>query len=315
MRVAVLGVTGFLGAWTARSLIHAGHEVIGVARPGSSRWRIDAVRALEMRTAEILAWPDLIEEARPDVVVSLDWEGVSARDRGVNDMQQRNLTRLRASIRASIRAGARRFVGVGSQAEYGPTPGVIDETTSPRPVTEYGKAKLEACRESAQLTLDAGIEWAWPRVFSSYGPLDRDATVLATIADQTDRGERVELSSGLQPWSYLSAADTARALTLIATSESPAGVINVAHPVAPPLRDSLIDFASALGGNAVELLDFRMEYSDATQPLIADVSRLTALGWRPENSTSSALSDTAHWLRRVPVQDEFTQVALPFRPA
>jgi UDP-glucose 4-epimerase len=311
LRVLIVGVSGFLGAWTARSLINTGHATIGLVRPSSELWRIDDLEALDLRVVETSGWPAVIEEAQPEVIVSLDWAGVSPRDRGADTTQRGNLIRIRSTIRAAIRAGTRRFVGVGSQAEYGPQQSPSAETTNPQPITEYGKAKLRACEESAELTARAGIEWAWARVFSSYGPLDREGTVLATIADRTARDQRVALSSGVQPWSYLSAADTARALTLIATTEGSTGIINVAHPEAPPLQRSLIQFAQYLGGNAVDLLDFSSPGAGAVVPLRAEVSRLMAMGWNPEVPTAGALANTARWLS---VLDEIGNEPLPERP-
>ena len=58
----------------------------------------------------------------------------------------------------------------GSQAEYGIADGVMGEEILCRPVSEYGKDKLEVCRRAGEEAKALGIDYIHARIFSVYGP-------------------------------------------------------------------------------------------------------------------------------------------------
>lgn len=296
MRVLVLGASGFLGSWTVRALIEQGHEVCTVTRQRSNLWRLAELAGdFELHCAEPRRWPRLIESLAPESVLSLDWNGAATTDHNLEPVQASNLARQAELVSAAIRAGAKRIVGVGSQTEYGPRSGVLSESSPAGPVTEYGRAKVRSLENLALLASSAGVEWVWARVFSIYGPLDADGRLLPSVFDSIQQGKRMALSPAEQAWSFLFAGDAGRALAVLARHDSASGIYNVAHLEAPTLKQSLVDFARALGGE--EFLDFGgLQPGDNSAPRTADVSRLSALGWKPALSRLEGLELTAEWL-------------------
>jgi nucleoside-diphosphate-sugar epimerase len=75
-------------------------------------------------------------------------------------------------LELALDAGARAFVGLGSQAEYGPCAARIDETAPTHPTTMYGTAKLATSLLADRMCALSGARFAWLRLFSSYGPQD-----------------------------------------------------------------------------------------------------------------------------------------------
>jgi nucleoside-diphosphate-sugar epimerase len=293
----LLGSTGFLGSWAARGLVAAGADVTVLTRPGSSTWRLGPILDRVTRvTADPGEWTDALAEIAPTTVLSLDWFGVAGADKD-DPRQWSNLDRQAATLAAASRAGVRRFVGVGSQAEYGPHQGVISEQTDTTPVTEYGKAKLAASRALLENGPALGMESAWVRVFSTFGPLDHPYWVLPQLAEKVLRGERAALTDGRQRWSYLAGSDAGRAFATLALTEEVSGVYNLGHPDAPPLRETIETFAGAL--DALDLLDFgAVEHTPTSVMwLQPDMTRLSTLGWHPELAMEGALAMTARWLK------------------
>src|SRR5207237_10718042 len=101
-------------------------------------------------------------------------------------LQIGNLNHTIELLKVAIDCGARHFVGLGSQAEYGPCQGTIDESTSTHPTTLYGATKLSTFHLTDQICRLSRIRFAWLRLFSSYGPLDDPAwlipsTILALL--------------------------------------------------------------------------------------------------------------------------------------
>lgn len=311
-RVLVTGASGFLGAWTARALLAAGHRVTALVR-AEAPWRLHGVDGIEVVTADPADWPASIAAHRPDVLLLLDWAGVDGASRD-SDAQWANLDRHRAMIDAAVAGGVGRIVASGSQAEYGPRTDRIAEDAPAAPVTEYGRAKVAALVQLAERADDAGIEWVWARVFSVYGPLDNEGMLLQKVSDALRSGDELALSSGEQAWSYLYAADAGRALAHLARpATAPSGIVNVGHPEAPRLRDTIERFAADVGGTGT--LRFGAAGTAAIARLDPDMTRLAAAGWRPEVDLASGLAATAAWLRGDDVADPLAPGrTLPRRP-
>lgn len=301
MTVLVLGATGFIGSWAVRALVGRA-DVVVLARPGSDTWRVDGVPGVDVRRADPDAWADAIAALAPDTVLSLDWSGVGGAHRD-DASQWDNLARQRLVLEAAAGAGVRRFVGVGSQAEYGPRDERISEDADAAPVTEYGRAKLEASRESQELCGGAGVEWVWARVFSTYGPLDHGYWLLPQVAAALLAGRDVELSPGTQRWSYLYGADAGEAMAVLATSADARGIVNVGHPDAPVLRSTIEEFARHLPqGGELQFGAIPLGPTAVTR-LEPDTRKLEGLGWRPTTPLAEGLSATARWLGGSEVPD------------
>lgn len=297
----MLGATGFIGSWAVRALLpHA--EVIALTRPAGATWRLDGVPGLDLRRAGEDDWAGEIVRIRPDVILSLDWAGVAGAHRD-DAAQWANLDRQRTVLEAAAAAGVARYVGVGSQAEYGPRDDRVAETAEPLPVTEYGRAKLAASEASRRFCAGADIEWVWARVFSTYGPLDHGHWLLPQIAAALVDGRDVELSPGTQTWSYLYGADAGDAMATLATAPDARDVINVGHPDAPVLRETIEAFASHLPRGGELLFGAIPLGPQAVRRLEPDTSRLSALGWTPATPLADGLERTARWLSGEPVVD------------
>lgn len=311
MSVLLLGASGFLGSWVARALVATGEETVALVRPSSELWRIAPVGELTVVREPTEHWASVVADLAPETVLSLEWSGVAGADR--NDPSQwDNLGRLAALIEASITSGVRRFIGVGSQAEYGPRSDTISESAPAAPVTEYGRAKAAAAELLRERADAAGMKWVWVRVFSTYGPLDHPYWVLPQLAAPLLRGERVPLTDGLQLWSYLCGPDAGSAFATLVGAAGARGIYNLGHPHAPALRGTVERFAAELVDATHRplpsaLLDFGAIPHGPTSvmKLQPDVARLSRLGWTPRIDLEAGLSMTAAWLTGHEVRDPF----------
>jgi UDP-glucose 4-epimerase len=308
--ILVLGASGFLGAWTVRSLVADGVPAVALVRPESVTSRIEGL--VDIVRADESSWPQAIEHLRPRVVISLDWAGVGGQARN-SAIQGTNVARLRDVAEAAARAGASRFVGIGSQAEYGPRSDAIDEDAPTSPVTAYGRAKVAAAEATRAVCDERGLGWVWARVFSTYGPLDHPYWMLPKVADALIAGEAVDLTAGDQLWSFLHGADAGAALAALATHPRAEGIVNVGHPEAPRLRDTIETFAGHFAASGSLRFGAIPYVTDQVMRLQPRTGKLAALGWRPGVDLEVGLAETAAWFNGESVVDRVTGGLLPLR--
>ena len=161
------GGTGFIGSHLCARLLAAGHRVRVLARPGSG---LASLEGLEVEVARGSLEGEGLERA----VAGADWVFHLAgalkgfREADLMRVNRDGTGRLLRACRA--RAPEARFLLVSSLAAGGPGPGPLREDDPPRPLTWYGRSKLEAERE----VLASGLEAVILRPPVVFGPRDRD---------------------------------------------------------------------------------------------------------------------------------------------
>jgi len=318
MKVLITGATGFLGSWVVEQLVDgpgvaptgATGDIAVLLRPGADTWRIapflDRLRVIEGDLASPESPPPLaaaLAAFRPDAVAHLAWQGVAGADRN-SPVQWRNIPATLQLAELCAAAGARHFIGLGSQAEYGPCNAVIDENTPERPTTLYGASKLATARVAQRLCEIQGMRFAWLRLFSSYGPRDNPSWMIPGLIRSLLAGEVPQVTLAEQRWDYIHVADAAAAVVAVLRTPGASGIFNLGSGNAPPLRDVI--------GKLRDLVDPRAQVAfgavpyrpDQVMHLQADIRRLSgATGWRPVVALDDGLRETVQWFRsRVPVQ-------------
>jgi nucleoside-diphosphate-sugar epimerase len=248
--------------------------------------------------AQVDAAARAIADFAPEVVFHLAWDGVDKGRRDDPGAHRANVDGSLALLRLAARAGCKVWVGLGSQAEYGPRNRPLDEDAPTDPRDRYGMAKVEACTRSRHLAEGLGVRFLWLRLFSAYGPADHPSALIPHVITTLLRGGRPALTPGTQRWDYLYAADAAEAIVAAAAAPGAEGVFNLGsgrvrtiREVAGLIRDR-IDPALPLGFGEVPF------GPDPILHLQADIRRLTrATGWTPRTGLDEGLAMTVDWHR------------------
>ncbi|UQA62406.1 NAD-dependent epimerase/dehydratase family protein [Polyangium aurulentum] len=147
MRVLVTGATGFLGSHIAEMLGQEGHSVVALARRTSNTKFLSSLRGVEIAYGAV-------EDAKS---VRAAMKGVDAVIHAAGLVKARNeqeFFTINADGTTVLLDAAKeipdlkRFVFVSSLAAVGPSDDgkPVPSTCSPRPVTHYGRSKLEGER-------------------------------------------------------------------------------------------------------------------------------------------------------------------------
>ena len=147
MRVLVTGASGHIGSFVARRLLRDGHEVVAGVRASSDLWRLDgdrSARSSSRRSTSRRSRHGPARSPRSGPTSSSTPPGRASRAASRDDPRHvaANVGGTLELVRQAGEAGVRAFVGLGSQAEYGPYDEPLREDLTPRPVSLYGIAKL-----------------------------------------------------------------------------------------------------------------------------------------------------------------------------
>lgn len=284
MKVIVTGATGFIGTALCEELLRNGHDVAAVIRPGSrkrdklsfSEQLNDRLRVLEIALEDLASLEQ--EVGKADVFYHLAWNGSAGAAREDFDVQYTNISYTAGAVRAAVKCGCHKFVGAGSQAEYGVVHGEAkEEETVPHPFMMYGAAKLATYQMGQVLAKQLGISFVWPRIYSIYGVGENPGTLVNYVIDSLRKGETPRLSPCENMWNYMYITDCVRALRILGENRETEGIYNVASEDTRPLRKFVEEIRDIVAPGAE--LGFGMKKSDPKRTfwLEPDVGRLRRL--------------------------------------
>ena len=286
MDIAVTGPTGSIGSELVKELISEGHHVTAIVRPGSSRISnlpvSDMVRVTE---CDISDYKSLFGKGRCDIFYHLAWAGTTVSSRSDPDLQSYNIQYALDAVSLAKDWGAKKFIGTGSQAEYGPSDNPLSQLTSIKPISAYGVAKYAAGRFCGMYCEKNSMEFNWTRILSTYGKNDSHGTLIRYVIDTLKEGKTPQLTKCEQIWDYIYSGDCARALILIGDKGINGKTYCIGSGTSRPLKDyvedirSVVNPASSINYGAIDY------YPDQPMILCADISELVNdTGFVPQTS-------------------------------
>jgi len=299
MRIAVTGSTGMIGSALVRRAADDGHEVIAIVRSGSERASniqiSDNVTVIE---CDISEYENIRGKEKCDIFFHLAWNKTSGGGRDDARAQLGNIKYTLDAVSLAGSWGASAFVGAGSQAEYGPVHGRIDENTKEAPESGYGIAKYSAGKLSGLMCRQMGIRFCWGRIFSVYGERDADHTLIMSLINTLLDGKQPELTECGQIWDYLYSEDAARALILIGLHGIDGRTYRIASGDCRPLKEYVCGVRDAADPLGKLLFGAREYYPHQPMFLCTDINDLTKdTGFVPEYRFSEGIARTVSYVR------------------
>ena len=323
MRVLLTGGSGFLGSFTAEQLAADGHRVRALVRPRSDKRVLEKLPHVEFAPGAIEDPASLLPAVEGvDAIVHV--AGI-VKARKPEDFFQVNTQGTKNLLEAAVKRGVGRFVYVSSLAAVGPSPDgtPVSDEVEPRPVTHYGRSKLEA--ERAVLAAKDKLHVTVLRPPLIYGPRDRETLAFFT---SVRNGVLPMTGDGTNTLSVVYVADCAAAVVRALTArDAPSGRSYFVEDGAVYVwRDALAEIERALGRRAfvrfgMPLSVVRLAASatelwgkvtNTAQMLTLDkVNELTQphwvcssagarreLGWEPRVQWAQGVQEAVKWYRK-----------------
>jgi nucleoside-diphosphate-sugar epimerase len=295
-RVLLTGATGFVGRACIVPLLERGYGVHAIStgrRPppdGVTIWPGDL-----LDTARL---PGLVEQISPTHLLHLAWSVTHGSYWTAAD----NLDWLEAGVallRAFLRVGGRRAVGVGTCAEYGWTVERYAEFEAPlQPVTCYGMSKL-SLGQAFQAAGELDLSTAWARLFFPFGPGEQPGRLVPSVITSLLGGVPAECTAGTQVRDFLYIDDVGAALAALLDTDV-RGPINIGSGTGTAVRDLILLAARHVGRpELVRLGALPMRPTDPPS-LVASTRRLNLeVGFIPAIPLEEAIRrNVVYWADR-----------------
>ncbi len=286
----ITGATSMLGLATLKECIRNNVRVVALSRAGSHRKiclpKSDLVSFIE---CDLSALNEIaVPRGTYDVFYHFGWGYTDRNNRNNPILQNKNISYTLDAVELAHRAGCKKFVGAGSQAEYGFKDDVITEDTFISPETCYGIAKYAAGRLAEELCKQYGMLCIWTRTFSVFGINDGANAMIPYALGQFIKGEKAYFSEGTQMWDYLYEDDAGQYFYLLGDKMNESGVIHVAsgdHRLLKSYIMEMADVLNATDGNGMFQYELTASVGRKPKGIQPDVSKLRRItGYMPKVS-------------------------------
>jgi nucleoside-diphosphate-sugar epimerase len=237
MKIFVTGGTGFIGSHLVRALVADGYEVLALRREKSSLARCaDFEKRVIWVNQDAPDWMQSVIAAKPAVIIHAAWAGVTAAERADWKLQATNLALFADLLHIAGSVNLKHFIALGSQAEYGPITGRVDEDQPCQPDTAYGATKLACLALLESFARQKRVAYVWLRLFSIYGPGEGESWFIPNLIRQMRTGQSPPLSGCEQRYDYLHVHDLAAAVLAVLRQPDKSGVFNLSSNTSLPLK-------------------------------------------------------------------------------
>ena len=165
-RILLTGATGYIGSHLCEKLASMGYEVMAVIRSASNIKLIKhLVPTIKIVNIDYEGWLMRASDFNPDIILHSAWNGVEAKDRDNVEIQQKNIDFMKNLFSIMNLTNVRRFISLGSQAEYGYLDRVVKEDEELKPNNEYAKTKIL----SEHIIQNCKLDWSIFRLTAIMG--------------------------------------------------------------------------------------------------------------------------------------------------
>ncbi len=302
-RILVTGGGGFIGSHLVKRLVELNADVNIVARNIKNLWRLkEVLPVISIHSADIQKREEidfLVSNIKPEYIFHLSAYGVSSEDRDIYKALDTNVYGIIHVLNAGIKYGCKRFINIGTCAEYGNKKDSITEDFSLNPVDIYGSTKAAATVIAHQIAGENHIEIVTLRLFGVFGEYESRHKIFCHAIMTLLEDKDLELTSCSQIRDYCYVQDIIEAIIRAAADDKVANeVFNVGSGEAYPLK-YYIELIHDLMKSKRKLLFGALE--DRRPELwhpIPDICKIKRkLGWRPEKCLDENLLKTISWYK------------------
>lgn len=250
-KIIVTGATSMIGVAVIEEAIKNNIQVLAIVRKECNKLdRLPNSNLVKIIKCDLENLCQIPFEEQYDVFYHFAWRGTNKIERTNVMVQAKNISDTIKAVQLAKRMKCRKFIGAGSQAEYGIVKDVISENTKTDPVIAYGVAKLSAGKLAKCLCEQYGISFVWGRIFSVYGRYDNEETMINYALNNLLQGRDAHFSVATQKWNYLNEHDAGKIFYLLGKCNNIKGIYCIANEKSMRLKDYIEMIEKQVNSNA-----------------------------------------------------------------
>ncbi len=313
-RVLLTGATGFVGANLARRLLHEGHEVHLLVRPGYAPWRIkEILRDVRLHTLS-LSNPTTLKSRlfriRPEWIFHLAAYGAYSTQNDKTEMFQTNVLGTLNLLEACASMGFDAFVNTGSSSEYGCQNHAPRETDVAEPNSLYALSKLSGTQLCRHIARKHHLHVPTLRLYSVYGPYEEPTRLIPTLIIRGLKGKLPPLVDPTIARDFVYVEDVMDAYLRAAQSKSKewGPIYNVGTGIQTTLRQTVETIRKLLAIQKKPRWSTMPNRSWDTRTWVANSEKARLqLHWSAKTSFKQGFAQTLEWLRTHPTWLQYYQ--------
>jgi nucleoside-diphosphate-sugar epimerase len=248
-KVLVTGANGFVGRSVVKCLLDRNVQVTCILREGNPDNNFWADKNVVMCLTQ-----DIFEEDEDwyfnvfkdiDTIIHCAWYA----KHGDYLHSEKNLSCLSGSLKlgksASL-AGVKRFIGIGSCAEYDIAHEVLDVFTPLKPLNLYAATKVSAYYCLSNYFINSSTQFAWCRLFYLYGEGEDSNRFVSSIKMHVMANKPIDLTDCSQIRDYLDIRIAGEKIVNVALGDL-VGPVNICSGEKTVLRDLAVRVANEYG--------------------------------------------------------------------
>jgi nucleoside-diphosphate-sugar epimerase len=233
-RIVVIGGTGFIGASIYKKLKEIDSDI-----KYTSRHNLNIAGDKDFIKFDLFnkyTWDNLLNGFKPNVVICTAWE--TEHDRYWDKDTNREYMKYTVDFAASCLQGSvNKFIGFGSMAEYGFSPGKCNSKLTPfNPQNVYSESKLLTSIALHRIANDLGKQVNWVRLFQVYGVNEKKERLIPQIISNMVHHLPFTIKYPEHRLDFTYLSDVSSAIRVIATNDIDFSV-NIGTGIATSVRN------------------------------------------------------------------------------
>jgi nucleoside-diphosphate-sugar epimerase len=255
-RIAIIGGTGFIGRSIYKAFKTLDCKVVYTSRQDLNI--SNDKNCLKFDLLNKSTWETLLNEFKPNIVICTAWETEHDKywDKNTNhDYMKYTIDFAESCLRGSVE----KFIGFGSMAEYGFSPGKCNAKSTPfNPQNIYSESKVLTSIALNKIANDFGKKANWVRLFQVYGVNEKPERLIPQIISNilAEIPFMVKFPEHCLDFTYLS--DVSSAIKIVATNDLDFS-INIGTGIATSVRNlcSTISRITGCDTNKIQFSDYK----------------------------------------------------------
>jgi UDP-glucuronate 4-epimerase len=318
MQILITGIAGFIGSYTAKKLVEAGHLVQGIdnfSNYYSAKYKKARVKdilnplqidPIDLNIEDSLKVDKLIKKVKPDVVIHLAAQAgvrlpIEETDKYVNS----NLVGFSNVLRSTIKNKVPYFLYASSSSVYGDKAAIpyIESEQNLHPNSFYGATKLANELLTPTLIQNSSTAARGLRFFTVYGPWGRpDMAYFRMIANVVSGAEFNFFGDGSveRDFTFIDdAVNSVMALTTELQKRKPgySDVVNLGGG-RPLSMNYLLETVSSISKNEVKFNRLNSNSNDAKKTMSDSKYIESLIASKPNTKLEDGIAKTIEWAMR-----------------